>query len=62
MPKRLEFKEQPDFMLFDIGLPDINRYEVARHLRQDSQTKDVKLIALTGYGRTRTVNALTMRA
>ena len=41
---------QPDFVLLDIGLPDMNGYEVARHLRQQPQTKEVRLIAITGYG------------
>jgi CheY-like chemotaxis protein/two-component sensor histidine kinase len=41
---------QPDCVLLDIGLPDMNGYEVARHLRQQPQTKDVRLIAMTGYG------------
>jgi len=41
---------QPDFVLLDIGLPDMNGYEVARRLRQQPQTKDVWLVALTGYG------------
>lgn len=41
---------QPDFVLLDIGLPDMDGYEVARRLRQQPQTKEVKLIAMTGYG------------
>ena len=41
---------QPDVVLLDIGLPDMDGYEVARHLRQQPQTKDVWLIAMTGYG------------
>jgi CheY-like chemotaxis protein len=41
---------QPDFVLLDIGLPDMNGYQVAQQLRQQQQTKDVRLIALTGYG------------
>ena len=40
----------PDVVLLDIGLPDMNGYEVARHLRQHPQTKDARLIAMTGYG------------
>lgn len=44
----VEYK--PDVVLLDIGLPDMNGYEVARHLRQQPQTKDVRLIAMTGYG------------
>jgi len=41
---------QPDVVLLDIGLPDMNGYEVARHLRQQPKTKDARLIAMTGYG------------
>jgi PAS domain S-box-containing protein len=41
---------QPDFVLLDIGLPDMNGYEVAQHLRQQQRTKNVSLIAMTGYG------------
>ena len=40
----------PDVALVDIGLPGIDGYEVARRLRQDAGTRDIKLIALTGYG------------
>jgi CheY-like chemotaxis protein len=45
----LEFR--PNVILLDIGLPDIDGYDVARLLRQNSELKDVCLIALTGYGR-----------
>ena len=41
---------QPDVVLLDIGLPDMDGYEVARRLRRQPQTKDVRLIAMTGYG------------
>jgi PAS domain S-box-containing protein len=41
---------QPDFVLLDIGLPDMNGYVVAQHLRQQQQSKNVRLIAMTGYG------------
>ena len=41
---------QPDVVLLDIGLPDMDGYEVARRLRRQPQTKDVWLIAMTGYG------------
>ncbi|CUI09081.1 response regulator [Massilia antarctica] len=40
----------PDVALVDIGLPGIDGYEVARRLRQGSDTCHIKLIALTGYG------------
>jgi len=39
----------PDVVLVDIGLPDIDGYEVARRLRQ-SLGRRVHLVALTGYG------------
>lgn len=39
---------QPEVILLDIGLPEMNGYEVASHLRQSQHA--VRLIALTGYG------------
>jgi len=41
----------PDIMLLDIGLPEINGYEVAERLRAMPQLKDIRLVAVTGYGR-----------
>jgi signal transduction histidine kinase/CheY-like chemotaxis protein len=41
---------RPDFILLDIGLPDLDGYEVARRLRQIDGLQGVGLIALTGYG------------
>jgi two-component system CheB/CheR fusion protein len=40
-----------DAVLLDIGLPDIDGYEVARRLRADPRTRGVLIIAITGYGR-----------
>jgi CheY-like chemotaxis protein/anti-sigma regulatory factor (Ser/Thr protein kinase) len=40
----------PDVVLLDIGLPDIDGYEVARRLRAASGGGDAFLVALTGYG------------
>jgi CheY-like chemotaxis protein len=40
----------PDIVLLDIGLPGMDGYEVTRHLRQHPQTKEVWVIAITGYG------------
>jgi signal transduction histidine kinase len=39
----------PDLVLLDIGLPDIDGYEVARRLRADARFKRVPLVALTGF-------------
>jgi CheY-like chemotaxis protein len=41
---------QPDVMLLDIGMPGMDGYEVARHVRQKSQADGVTLIAVTGWG------------
>ena len=41
---------RPDVMLLDIGLPDMNGYEVAVQLRRDGGPQRIRLIALTGYG------------
>jgi DNA-binding response OmpR family regulator len=45
----------------DIGLPDLNGYEVARRIRAQSGGDAIMLIALTGWGdadsRRRTVEA-----
>lgn len=40
----------PDVILLDIGLPDINGYEVAQRIRTLPQLKDVVIIAVTGWG------------
>jgi signal transduction histidine kinase len=41
---------RPEVVLCDIGLPDVDGYEVARQLRQDPATASTRLIAVTGYG------------
>ena len=42
--------EKPDVALIDIGLPEMDGYEVARRLRRDMKDHRVRLIAMTGYG------------
>ncbi len=41
----------PDILLLDIGLPEMDGYELARYLRNLPETRDAVFIALTGYGR-----------
>ncbi|TAN68144.1 MAG: response regulator [Methylobacter sp.] len=41
---------RPQIVLLDIGLPDIDGYEVAKRLRKLPETQGAILIALTGYG------------
>ena len=40
----------PNVFVLDIGLPDIDGNELARHLRAQPETGGAVLIALTGYG------------
>jgi PAS domain S-box-containing protein len=42
----LAFKEHPDLVILDVGLPDIDGYGVAREIRRQSS---IPLVALTGY-------------
>ncbi len=42
--------ERPDAFILDIGLPDMNGYELARRLRAMPEFASTMLIALTGYG------------
>jgi CheY-like chemotaxis protein len=42
--------DAPDAVLVDIGLPDIDGYEVARELRALFPGRPLRLLALTGYG------------
>ncbi|MDB5919759.1 MAG: hypothetical protein JWR40_3993 [Massilia sp.] len=41
---------RPDACLLDVGLPDMNGYELARRLRALPETRDAAMIAITGYG------------
>ena len=41
---------RPDAVVVDIGLPDIDGYEVARRIRANLSTHATTIIALTGYG------------
>ena len=42
--------EHPDVALIDIGLPEMDGYEVARTLRRQLPHDRLRLIAMTGYG------------
>jgi CheY-like chemotaxis protein len=40
----------PDVVILDIGMPDIDGYEVARLARREPWGKHAYLVALTGWG------------
>jgi signal transduction histidine kinase len=46
----LAAEARPDVALIDIGLPDLDGYEVARRLRAAPGGRRMGLIAITGYG------------
>jgi CheY-like chemotaxis protein len=41
---------RPSVVLLDLGMPDMSGYEVARRLRLLPESRDVVLVALTGWG------------
>jgi PAS domain S-box-containing protein len=40
----------PDIVLLDIGLPGMNGYDVAKHLRARPEGQGLRIYAMTGYG------------
>jgi CheY-like chemotaxis protein len=43
-------QDRPDVILLDIGLPDLNGFEVAQQIRERPWGREVTLVALTGWG------------
>jgi signal transduction histidine kinase len=41
---------KPEVVLLDIGLPEMDGYQVARHLRACPELAGTRIVALTGYG------------
>ena len=52
-PRGLEeaLRLRPDIALLDVGLPGMDGYELARRIRQADAGTDMRLVAMTGYGR-----------
>jgi signal transduction histidine kinase/ActR/RegA family two-component response regulator len=44
-------RERPEVIISDIGMPDMDGYELARRMRREPGLQGVVLVALTGYGR-----------
>jgi CheY-like chemotaxis protein len=47
----LAWESPPDVVLLDIGLPEMDGYEVAKRLLKQSTKKKPLLIAISGFGR-----------
>ena len=45
----LSQKLKPEVVLLDIGLPGMNGFEVAQRLRQNANSHEMMLVALSGY-------------
>ena len=41
---------QPQVVVLDIGLPEMDGYEVAKRMRAISQLHKTRIVAVTGYG------------
>lgn len=41
--------EQPDLVLMDLGLPVLNGWQTASHIKASKQTSHIPIIALTAY-------------
>lgn len=52
-------KERPDVALVDIGLPGMDGYEIAHKVRSTIDGHNIRLIAVTGYGRAEDRSAVT---
>ena len=47
----------PDLAIVDLGLPVMSGFDVARRLRANPQTRDIRLIAWSGYGQDADIQA-----
>lgn len=43
-------KYKPELVLLDLGMPGMDGFEIAQRLRAIPELRDMKLVALTGYG------------
>ena len=46
----LALERKPDVIVLDIGLPNVDGYEVARMIKRHPALQAIRLVAHTGYG------------
>jgi CheY-like chemotaxis protein/two-component sensor histidine kinase len=46
----LALNRKPDVIVLDIGLPNVDGYEVARMIKRHPELRSIRLVAHTGYG------------
>lgn len=42
---------KPELLVLDIRMPKLDGFEVCRRIKGDAQTKDIKILAVTAYGK-----------
>jgi DNA-binding response OmpR family regulator len=55
--RELALASRPDVILLDLVLPVLSGVDLARELKARSETKDIPIIAVTGWGRERALQA-----
>jgi two-component system cell cycle response regulator DivK len=43
------FEVRPDVVVTDLAIPGIDGFELTRRLKQDARTRDIPVLAVTGY-------------
>src|SRR4029453_19502039 len=46
---KLAVTEHPDVILMDLEMPVVDRWEPVRHLKNDPQTRDIRIIGMSAY-------------
>ncbi len=49
---RADTAKRPDLILLDVKMPDMDGYEVCRHLKENEKNRDIPIIFISGLGET----------
>jgi CheY-like chemotaxis protein len=50
MAVRIALRRHPDVIVMDLAMPTLDGLEATRKLRADERTRDIPIVAVTGYG------------